>query len=104
MTSSSPSPSGALHQHANADGDQDEWPESSEPVKVEPAKLLQQKDHAQANENERSHRYARCYRVLVLQRLSFYWRSYWLPFDRHCTGHTRGCWWLVAASEEVQVV
>ena len=62
MTSSSPSPSRALHQHANTDGDQDEGPESPEPIEVEPAKLLQQEDHAQTDQDKRSHRHARTVR------------------------------------------
>ena len=36
------------------------------PVEVEPAKVLQQEDHAQADQHKRAHRYARTSAVLLL--------------------------------------
>src|SRR5580700_305994 len=95
MTPSSPSPPGALHQHADPDGNQDDGPESPEPIEVEPAKLLQQEDHAQGDQHKRSHRYARASAVLFLHRRSFHPYAGW---------HTCGRSWRGAAPEQVQVV
>src|SRR5215472_17025782 len=74
MVSSSPSPSRSLHQHRNADGDEDQGPESSEPIEVPPAELIEQKDYAQSDQDDRSDRNART-RTLLNRR--------WLPFNRN---------------------
>src|SRR5271165_7084358 len=95
MTPSSPSPPGTLHQDTYSDGDQDHGPESTEPIEVEPAKLLQQEDHTQADEHKRANRYARTSAVILLHRLSFH---------RYACGHTYGRGRRGVASEQVHVV
>src|SRR5271169_3298540 len=95
MTSSSPSPSRALHQYANTDGDQDEGPEYSEPIVVEPAKLLEQKQHAQANQDDSSHRHARRFADVLGHRFTFH---------RNSRDGSRCCGRLARTSEQVHVV
>src|SRR6516164_10909345 len=59
MMSSSPSPSRSLHQHGNADGDEDQGPESTEPIETKPAELVEQKDHTESDQDNGANRYAR---------------------------------------------
>src|ERR1039457_4757111 len=97
MTSSSPSPPGALHQYTNTDGDQDDGPEPSEPFHMEPAKLLQQEDHAQTDEHEGPDRNARTSGVVFFDR-------HRLSFHRSSSGNSRGWSRPVGASKPVEVV
>src|SRR5271157_5667518 len=100
MTPSSPSPSRSLHEYGNSESDQDKGPECTEQMEVEPAKLVQQKNHAQADENHSSHRHARCFVVLLrLHRLSFH-RSHGSHRGR---GISRRCR-LARASEKVHCI
>src|SRR5271166_3235464 len=95
MTPSSPSPSRTLHQHANTDSDQDEGPEYSEPIVVEPAKLLEQKQHAQGHQDDGSHRHARRSVDVLRHRFTFHRNAR----DRSC-----GCCRLAGTSEQVHVI
>src|SRR5271167_4813688 len=104
MTPSSPSPPGALHQYTNSDGDQDHGPESSEPIEVEPAKLVKQEDRAQTDQHERSYRYTRTSATLFGHQLSFNRRGHRLSFYWCSRVNTLGHRRLAGASEQVQII
>src|SRR5215471_11741647 len=98
MMSSSPSPSRSLHQHGNADGDEDQGPESTEPIKTEPAKLVEQEDHSQSDQDDGADGHSR-WRVLGRSLLHH------LTFDRRRSRHSDGSRsWLSGRSEEVDAV
>src|ERR1700743_757014 len=99
MTSSSPPPLRALHQDANSNGDQDERPKPPNPVEVQCAHLIQQEQHAQADENEGPNRNARA--RLFLHRLSL--RNYSRGDTSRLRGprESRGPIWSGTRSEQV---
>jgi hypothetical protein len=56
MMFSSPASALTLHQHTNPDRNQDEGPETPDPVKVQRAQLVEQKQYAQAYQDESANR------------------------------------------------
>src|SRR6516162_4236 len=97
MMSSSPSPSGTLHQHANTDGDQNEGPKSTEPIEMPPAELIEQKDYAKSDQDNCADRNARTWTLLNRR---------WRAFDRNrrCRATWCCCGGLARSSEQVHVV